>query len=137
MILSFAALLLTATLFGGMILYSFGFAPFLFRTVPVEEAGRMLRQAFPWYYAFVLATAVVACALLAATDRRAAIVMALVALIALYARQGLMPAINRARDAQMAGSAGAKARFGRLHGFSVILNFVQLGAIGWILYRFL
>lgn len=53
----FAALLLVSTLFGGMMLYSFGFAPMVFRALPTEDAGRFIRAAFPWYYLFVIVTA--------------------------------------------------------------------------------
>lgn len=41
------ALLATALLFGGMTLYSFGFAAFLFTALPPETAGAALRRAFP------------------------------------------------------------------------------------------
>jgi hypothetical protein len=55
--------------------------------------------------------------------------MAGTALVAIVARQILMPAINTARD------SGAKARFDRLHGLSVALNMVQLAAVVWVLVR--
>jgi len=67
--MKFLALLAASTLFGGMMLYSFGFAPLVFKTLAIDEAGRMLRRAFPWYYLFVLATAVVAATLLLSIDR--------------------------------------------------------------------
>ena len=51
MILSLAVLC-TALLFGGMTLYSFGFAAFLFTALPAPTAGAALRKAFPWFYAF-------------------------------------------------------------------------------------
>lgn len=51
------ALLTTALLFGGMVLYSFGFAAFVFNNLPVETAGPLIRKAFPHFYAFVLITA--------------------------------------------------------------------------------
>lgn len=41
------ALIMTALLFGGMVLYSFGFAAFLFSAMPAAAAGPVLRQAFP------------------------------------------------------------------------------------------
>jgi hypothetical protein len=43
MMLSFAVLT-TALLFGGMVLYSFGFAAFLFTALPAQTAGATLRQ---------------------------------------------------------------------------------------------
>ena len=48
-----------------------------------------------------------------------------------------MPQINAARDARSKGDPDAKARFGRLHGISVALNFAQLIAAAYVLYRFL
>lgn len=127
----FVALLLVATLFGGMMLYSFGFAPMVFSALPGAEAGRFIRAAFPWYYLFIIATAALGGLVLLARDRVGGGLVLGVALVAVYARQGLMPMINRARD------AGETARFGRLHGLSVALNFVQIFAAGWALFRFL
>jgi Domain of unknown function (DUF4149) len=60
-----AALLSTALLFGGMTLYSFGFAPMVFSALKADVAGGLLRKAFPHYYLFVLMTAVVAAGALA------------------------------------------------------------------------
>ncbi|MEM1376265.1 MAG: DUF4149 domain-containing protein [Pseudomonadota bacterium] len=132
------ALLTTATLFGGMILYSFGFAPLVFSQMPSEAAGPMIRNAFPWYYLFVIVAAAIATAFLFFSgDALATSLLAATLVIGLFARQGLMPMINAARDKQMAGDAAAKKRFGALHGVSVLLNFIQLGAIGWALVRFL
>jgi Domain of unknown function (DUF4149) len=58
--ISIAALLATSLLFGGMTLYSFGFAPLVFSALPAEVAGKLLRRAFPHRYLFVLVTAVAA-----------------------------------------------------------------------------
>ena len=124
-----AALLSTALLFGGVTLYSFGFAPLVFSTLKADVAGGLLRKAFPHYYLFVLITAVAATAALSAFDGFSAALMAGTAVVALIARQRLMPAINAARD------SGAKGRFDRLHGLSVALNMVQLAAIVWVLVR--
>ena len=55
-----AALLVTALLFGGMVLYSFGFAAFVFSVLPMETAGPTIRRAFPHFYLFVIATSTVA-----------------------------------------------------------------------------
>ncbi len=49
------------------------------------------------------------------------------------ARQVLMPAINRARDRQIAGEAAARRRFGVLHGASVVLNLVQIVVLAAVL----
>jgi hypothetical protein len=135
--IQYLALLATATLFGGMVLYSFGVAPFVFRSFPAEEAGRIIRLAFPWYYLFVIAVAALAAILLlAAGNALSAVVMAVAAVIGLFARQVLMPQINAARERRAAGDNAAAPRFGQLHGLSVLLNFVQLALTGYVLYRF-
>ena len=131
------ALLTAATLFGGMMLYSFGFAAFVFKALPADQAGSVIRQAFPWYYLFVLSAALLAALVFLAVDGLSAGLLAATGATGIYARQVLMPQINAARDAQLAGEAGAKRRFGLLHGWSVALNFLQLGAIGWALARLL
>jgi len=133
----FAALLLVSTLFGGMILYSFGFAPMVFSALPAADAGRFIRAAFPWYYLFVIVTAGLGGAILLYSNARSGEIAIVIAMIAIFARQVLMPRINIARDSQLQGSGEAKKRFSRLHGISVALNFVQLIAAGYVLYRFL
>ena len=135
--IEFSALLLVSTLFGGMMLYSFGFAPMVFRAMPAEEAGRFIRAVFPWYYLFVIAVAGLGGAILSLLDFRSGVLMIAIAAVGVYARQALLPQINAARDARSKGDPDAKARFGRLHGISVALNFAQLIAAAYVLYRFL
>ena len=134
---AFPALLLVSTLFGGMLLYSFGFAPLVFNALPAEDAGRFLRIAFPWYYLFTIATAGLGGAILFFSNARSGAVMVAIAGVAVYARQVLMPQINAARDLRLQGDADAKRRFRRLHGLSVALNFIQLIAAGYVLHQFL
>jgi hypothetical protein len=124
-----AALLSTALLFGGMTLYSFGFAPMVFSALKADVAGGLLRKAFPHYYLFVFITSVAASIALSGLDGFSAALMGGTALVAFVARQLLMPAINTARD------SGAKSRFDRLHGLSVALNMVQIAAVVWVLVR--
>ena len=128
MILSFAVLV-TALLFGGMTLYSFGFAAFLFSALPADTAGKALRRAFPLFYVFVIATALTASALLWSHDLVAAIVLGLVALTTLPSRQLLMPAINRATD------TGQRKRFKWLHALSVVITLAHIAAAGFVLVR--
>lgn len=126
MTLSFAVLT-TALLFGGMTLYSFGFAAFLFKALPAPAAGATLRKAFPWFYLFVIATAALAAVLWWPHDAAAAALLATVALSTLPVRQWLMPAINRATD------AGQRQRFKWLHGLSVVVTLGHIAATGWLL----
>ncbi|MGL4440814.1 MAG: DUF4149 domain-containing protein [Bosea sp. (in: a-proteobacteria)] len=124
-----AALLTTSLLFGGMTLYSFGFAPLVFSAMPADAAGKLLRQAFPHYYIFVFVTAVAAALALLPRDGLTVGLMAATALIAVISRQALMPAINTARD------MGAKRRFDLPYGLSVALNMLQLAAVVMVLVR--
>jgi len=126
MILSLAVLS-TALLFGGMTLYSFGFAAFLFKALPAKTAGQALRMAFPWFYAFVIATAAAASSLWWTQNTVFAAVMASVAITTVPVRQYLMPAINAATD------AGQRGRFNWLHGLSVVVTLCHIAATGWVL----
>lgn len=125
------ALLTTALLFGGMVLYSFGFAAFLFTALPAETAGPTIRRAFPHFYLFVIAGAALSAALLAPTDLISAAIMAAIALTTIPTRQILMPAINAATD------AGNKRRFGMLHGLSVVITLIHIVAAAYVLHRFI
>jgi hypothetical protein len=124
------ALLVTALLFGGMVLYSFGFAAFLFTALPATMAGPTLRRAFPHFYLFVLVTAAAAAALVWPHDVVAAMLLGLIAVTTLPNRQLLMPAINRATD------TGAKSRFKWLHGLSVCITLAHIALAGVALARF-
>jgi Domain of unknown function (DUF4149) len=124
-----ATLLLSALLFGGMTLYSFGFAPLLFTSMPVDQAGALLRKAFPHYYLFVFFTAAAAAVSFFLRDPWSAGLMLGVALFAMLARQGLLPLINAARDADR------KKQFNRLHTTSVVVNMLQLVAVVIVLVR--
>ena len=121
------AVLFTALLFGGMTLYSFGFAAFLFTALPASTAGAALRRAFPSFYAFVIATASSAALSWWPHDARSAAVMAAVAISTVPVRQMLMPAINRATD------ANERQRFKWLHGLSVLVTLSHIVATGWLL----
>lgn len=125
------ALLATALLFGGMVLYAFGFAAFLFTALPAETAGPTIRRAFPHFYLFVIGSAGAAAVLVWIHDPTAAVILAAVALSTIPTRQVLMPAINRATD------AGEKRRFAWLHGLSVVITLVHIGLVAWALARFL
>lgn len=124
-----AAVLCTALLFGGMTLYSFGFAAFLFTALPAATAGATLRRAFPWFYVFVMGGAALAALLWLPHDTLSAALLAAVALTTLPVRQLLMPAINRATD------AGQRQRFKWLHSVSVVVTLAHIIVTGWLLAR--
>jgi Domain of unknown function (DUF4149) len=123
------SVLTTALLFGGMTLYSFGFAAFLFTAFAPDVAGATLRRAFPAFYLFVMGAAVLAAAFLWNHDRVAAGLMVAVAITTLPSRQLLMPAINAATD------RAQRKRFKWLHSLSVVITLVHIAASGYVLVR--
>ncbi len=125
------ALLATALLFGGMVLYSFGFAAFMFSALPGPVASGALRAAFPHFYLFVIGASGVAAGFLTLHDSLGAVMLAVIAATTIPARQILMPAINTATD------TGAKGRFKALHGFSVAITLAHIVLAAVVLARFL
>ena len=125
------SLLTTSLLFGGMMLYSFGFAAFVFSALSHDVARATIRKAFPHFYVFVIVTATVAAGLSWSGDMMSATFLAFIALTTIPARQILMPAINQATDTD------AKTRFKWLHGASVLLTLSHIGVTGLVLERFI
>ena len=123
------SLLTIALLFGGMVLYAFGFAAFVFRALPAETAGPLIRRAFPNFYVFVIATSAVAAAMSLPLDLVACGILGIIALTAIVARQILMPAINAATD------QGARSRFKILHTMSVLITLAHIAGAAFVLVR--
>jgi hypothetical protein len=128
--MSTLALLMTALLFGGATLFSFGLAPLVFAALPPDLARSTIRRAFPPFYLFVIAASAAAAVAAWPGDRLAAAILAFIAVTTLPTRQLLMPAINRASD------GGAKARFKALHGASVAITLVHIALAAYVLARF-
>lgn len=123
------SLLIIALLFGGMTFYSFAFAPYLFSVLPVEEVRPIIRGAFPHFYLFVLGTSIAGGFLCFFIDTTSGLIMAAIAVSVIYARQGLMSAINRATD------AGETGRFKKLHTISVVITLLHIAASAYVLVR--
>lgn len=128
--LATTAMLLSSLLFGGMVLFSFGFALFALKHLPAAVARPLIRQAFPHYYLLVMIIAGLAALAAAPVDGTTAGLLAAIALSTILARQVLMPAVNAATD------RGDKKRFGQLHGLSVLIQLAQIGAVVICLLRF-
>lgn len=123
------SLLVTALMFGGTVLYAFGFAAFVFTALPADTAGPLIRRAFPHFYAFVIGTSTVAAGAVAFFDPVSAAILAAIALSGVYARQVLMPQINQATD------DGNKSRFKKLHGFSVVITLIHIAAAAVVIIK--
>jgi prepilin signal peptidase PulO-like enzyme (type II secretory pathway) len=124
------SLMVAAVLFGGMVLYSFGFAAFVFSALPTDTARTTIRKAFPHFYSFVIVAAVLAAGLSWSNDSTSAALLLAVAVTAVLARQILMPAINRATDNKQT------SRFKWLHGASVLLTLTHIVVAGFVLARY-
>lgn len=132
-----AALFSLALLFGGMVFFAAVVAPLVFTRLPFDVAGRFIRQVFPVYYLWVLGCSAAAAVALFPLSKPAAGIMAAVAGLAVWLRQGLMPQINALSDrAQATGDAAAKRGFDRMHRVSVVANLLQLLAAGAVLAMF-
>ena len=126
-----------ACLLGGMLFFSSVVAPVVFKALPEEQAGAFLRAMFPRYYSFIILLGVAACVSYAlAESGRGGSVLAptvgitgLVVVSTLWVKQSLLPKINAARDAELAGDASAGASFNTMHRLSVVINMVQLLAL--------
>jgi len=128
-------LLALAALFGGMLAFTGMFAPLVFIKLPPATAGSFIRAIFPWYYLYVLLLSALGAVGIAATHGlvHEVVLMGLVAVGAIYARWGLIPAINRLRDRELAGDPAAASRFKQRHRLSVIINGAQLVVVGYVL----
>lgn len=113
---------------GIMFFFTVAVAPFIFRVLPAEWAGRYVRSFFPRYYAFLFFTSLLPAGVFLGTHNGHW--NALVAVLFLLNWLMLTPAVNRATD------HGERRRFMVLHTVSILINFVQLGALGWCLYAY-
>ena len=118
------ALLLTATLFGGMIFFSFGFAPVLFKQLPMAQVRPLLRGTFPYYYLIVIFLSAFSALITWNVSSNAAVLVGIICLSTIYARQILMHQINAATDSDN------QRLFKRLHGLSVMVQLVQIVLAG-------
>ena len=121
---------LVLMLLGAMLFFPAVVAPVVFTSLPEAQAGAFLRSMFPRYYAFMIALSLIAALLfLVVSDGsayQAATVCLFVGVSTLWVRQWLLPRINMARDAQLAGDVEAGRRFDRDHKLSVGVNMLQL-----------
>ena len=121
---------LVLMLLGAMLFFPSVVAPAIFTSLPEAQAGAFLRSMFPRYYGFMITLSLIAAFLfLVANDEsayKAAIACLFVGVSTLWVRQWLLPRINAARDAQLAGDVEAGRRFDRDHKLSVGINVLQL-----------
>lgn len=120
-------LLLCGMALGAMVFFAAVVAPLVFRHFPADIAGDFIRALFPRYYGVLMI--VTGIAALALWGRHEAGVLTAVCLLFGFARWGLMPRINEARDLELLGDAQEGKIFRRLHRLSVIANAAQMLAL--------
>ena len=133
LILHGGALLATASMFGGMLFFAVVIAPTIFRTLDEANAALLIRAIFPVYYLVMAAAGVVAAILAVSTHQEDAGVLAMVSLMFIFMRKFALPRINLLRDAMKQGVPGAERHFNGLHRTTVLVNLLQMGALGWVL----
>jgi len=122
-------LVAAACLLGGMVFFAAILAPLVFTKLDGATAARFIRATFPRYYLYVAIAAALGGVGLVWHDWLSGAVLLAVALVTAWLRQGLMPTLNRLRDAGLAGDAASNARFDRMHRVSVYVNMVQMVAV--------
>ena len=114
---------------GMMIFFSFVLAPMIFKILDAANAGKFVRKIFPYYY-FVnlifLSVAVILFYLISSLSVEFYITLIL-ALSFLFAQFILMPLINKLKDNHQ------ETKFKYAHGFSVVINFVQMIGLIYLL----
>ncbi len=110
-----------AALTGGMLFFGAVMAPLVFTKLPAEAAGNFIRAAFPFYYAYIIATSALAAGgfLLRSQYGAASALFALMA-VTVWLLFGWMPHLEAMRV------AGDTAGFARGHRMSVWINGAQL-----------
>lgn len=134
-----------ACLLGGMLFFPSVVAPVVFKALPEEQAGAFLRAMFPRYYSFIILLGVAACVsyALAESGSGGSVfaptvgITGLVVVSTLWVKQSLLPKINAARDAELAGDVSAGASFNTMHRLSVVINMVQLVVLVAIAAKFI
>jgi hypothetical protein len=130
--------MLIGVLIGSMLFFAFTVAPTVFKVMPAEHAGIFLRAFFPVYYLWGLVITLFAAGVAFEINNVVSVVLLLVALLFVFARQTLMPLINYARDDELRGKPGAGRRFKILHLCSVLINGFQMLILlvaGGLIYR--
>ena len=126
-------------LLGIMLFFAFAVAPTVFRSLPAEHGGTYLRAIFPRYYLWSIIFAIITAVIAIKVDMTVFTTVSVIAVLFIFSRQTLVPAINVARDAKLAGEDGAVPRFKRLHLISVLINLSQMlmlvGCIVYLIYN--
>lgn len=117
---------LIGLLLGIMLFFAAVVAPTVFRTLPAEQAGSYLRRIFPVYYTWGIILALLITFIAYDTSISVFVIASAIAVLFIFSRQALLPKINLAREARLAGDPVGEATFKRLHLLSVLINLANM-----------
>ena len=124
-----AAVVATAIVLGGMIVFTGFLAPLVFRKIEKRTADAFMRDAFGPYYGFMAVLCGIAAAGALVAQPPEALIMGLVGVTFLLARYVMMPQAQRLHDARERGEYGAADEFARVHKRGAFLNMIQMVAV--------
>ncbi len=123
------ALGVVGVIMGAMVFFAFVVTPLVFAKLPRDVAAAFLAGVFPVYYAIMAIASALAALATIFHDMAAAAVLVAVSIGFVFARQALIPRIERHRAGRLAGNPADVRAFGRLHRLSVVLNMAQMVAV--------
>lgn len=118
--MEFISILLTAFLFGGMLLFSVGFGTLAFKFLEVAIARQFIRGTFPFFYFYVFSISAVTSVILYFQNFDAFVLMIIIAITTIPTAFFLMPAINFSADNKL------RRRFIVLHGLSIFITLLHI-----------
>ena len=126
--MEFIALILTSFLFGGMLLFSVGFGTLSFKFLEAPIARTFIRKTFPYFYGFVLVLSALIVLFSFNLSNLIAALAFCIFITTIPTSRVLMPAINKASDAQQ------KRKFVLLHTVSVLITLSHIIISGILLF---
>ena len=126
------SILIVAGILSFMIFFPIVVATSVFRVLDEKQSSNFLRIFFPKYYLFGLVLGILGLIISIFEENKINMIIFIFLIIGfLFSRQFLMPLINKAKD------SNNEIMFIRLHRFSVIINFLQIGSCIFLITFFL
>ena len=126
--MEFISILLTAFLFGGMLLFSLGFGTLAFKFLEIATARQFIRSTFPFFYFYVFSISAVTSVILYFQNFDSFVLMITIAITTIPTAFFLMPAINFSADNKL------RRRFIVLHSLSIFITLIHIILGASILY---
>ena len=126
------SILIVAGILSFMIFFPIVVATSVFRVLDEKQSSNFLRIFFPKYYLFGLVLGILGLIISIVEENKINMIIFIFLIIGfLFSRQFLMPLINKAKD------SNNEIMFIRLHRFSVLINFLQIGSCIFLIIFFL